>query len=383
MKVCDVVLNSVWHDPRVTKQVAEYLQAGIEVVCVGMKCKRFDQAKIDAMPCETILVERNAYFGGRQKRIIKKLLREKYRIDSVVQAIIEQSPDVIHANDLDALIPSYMAMKKLGCRLIYDSHEINCENRIYNKYWLYYQLMKRIERHIVKRCDKMICVSHAAADYFQALYNIEKPLVVTNCIRKQDALTESIEKHEGFEILNHGVLHDSRGLEWMVDACAPLKSYADIRMAARGYGGIEEALKRQVEEEQIGNFLFYPPVDPKRLIPEAAHSHVGVAVTLPVCLNFELSVSNRLFEYAAAGLPVIMSDIPEHRYLNDAYHFGIIIEHNKQDAFTQAVLRLYTDKAFYDQCSENATRLANEITWEAQFAPVVDYVKSVGTGIYE
>ena len=46
MKVCDVVLNSVWLDPRVTKQVAEYVNAGIDVVCVGMKCRRYDEEKI-------------------------------------------------------------------------------------------------------------------------------------------------------------------------------------------------------------------------------------------------------------------------------------------------------------------------------------------------
>lgn len=378
MKVCDVVLNSVWHDPRVTKQVAEYVQAGIEVVCVGMKCRRYDEEKINAMPCKVTLVERNAFCGGKQKLVIKKLLREKYRIDSVVQAIIDEKPDVIHANDLDALIPSFKAMKKLGCRLIYDSHEINCENRMYNKYWLYNKYMKHTERRIVKQCDKMICVSNAAAEYFAELYKIEKPMVVTNCIRKEDALTEFPEKHEGFEVLNHGILHDSRGLEWMVESCGALKAYNDIKMVARGYGGIEEKLKKQVEDEKINNFLFYPPVDPKQLIPQAAKSHVGVAVTLPVCLNFKLSISNRLFEYAAAGLPVIMSDIPEHRYLNDRYQFGIVIENNAQDAFVDAVLRLYNNKEFYNKCSVNAKKLANEIMWEAQFAPVIDYVKSVG-----
>lgn len=379
MKVCDVVLNSVWHDPRVTKQVAEYLNAGIDVVCVGMKCKRYDEEKINAMPCKVTLVERNAFCGGKQKLIIKKLLREKYRVDSLVNAIVNEKPDVIHANDLDALIPSFKAMKKLGCRLIYDSHEICCENRMYNKYWLYNKYMKYTERRIVKKCDKMICVSNAAAEYFESLYKIEKPMVITNCIRKQDMLTELPKKHEGFEVLNHGILHDSRGLEWMVESCEELKKYADIKMVARGYGGIEEKLKKQVKDERIDNFLFYPPVDPKQLIPQAAKSHVGVAVTLPVCLNFELSVSNRLFEYAAAGLPVIMSDIPEHRYLNSLYQFGIVIENNEQKAFTKAVLKLYRDKEFYYRCSKNARKLANKIMWEAQFAPVIDYVKNVGT----
>ncbi len=379
MKICDVVLNSVWHDPRVTKQVTEYIKAGMEIVCVGMKCKRFDPSKVNAMPCKTIIVERDSFLGGKQRNIIKKLLREKHRIDAVVREIVREKPDVIHANDLDALIPSYKAMKKLGCRLIYDSHEICCETRYYDKYWLYNWYMKLTERRIVKKCDKMICVSNASAEYFEKTFKIEKPMVITNCILQDKVLKEYPQKHEGFEILNHGVLHDSRGLEMMRDSCNSLKQYPDITMAARGYGGIEKQLKEQVAEEHLDNFIFYPPVDPSELIYEAAKSHVGVAVTLPVCLNFELSVSNRLFEYAAAGLPVILSDIPEHRYLNEKYKFGIIITNNEQKAFVEAVIRLYTDKELYEQCSLNARRMAFEISWEKQFTPLIDYLYHIGS----
>ena len=375
MKICDVVLNSVWHDPRVTKQVNEYVKAGFEIACVGMKCKRYDEAKLAAMPCKVTIVERDAYYGGKQKSIFKKVLREKYRIDAVVDAILEEKPDVIHANDLDALIPAYIAKKKLKCRLIYDSHEICCETRYYDKYWLYDRFMKWTERHIVKRCDKMICVSHSAAAYFQKLYKIEKPLVITNCILKQNVLKEFPPKHDGFEVLNHGILHDSRGLEMMRDSCSSLKQYPDIKMAARGYGGIEKQLKEQVANEQLDNFLFYPSVDPNMLIPEAARSHVGVAVTLPVCLNFELSVSNRLFEYAAAGLPVVLSDIPEHRYLNEKYDFGLIITENTTEAFTQAIIRLYTDHELYNRLSNNARRLSEEINWENDFKQILETVR--------
>ena len=380
MKICDVVLNSVWHDPRVTKQVNEYIKAGFEVVCVGMKCKRYDEEKIAKMPCKTVIVERDAHYGGKQKRIIKKLLREKYRIDAIVQAIVSEKPDVIHANDLDALIPSYKAMKKLKCRLIYDSHEICCETRYYDKYWLYNQYMRFTEKRIVKHCDKMVCVSHSVAEYFARTFKIEAPLVITNCILRKNILTEFPTKHDGFEILNHGILHDSRGLEMMRDSCQSLKQYVDIKMAARGYGGIERQLKEQVANENLDNFLFYPPVDPDMLIPEAARSHVGVAVTLPVCLNFELSVSNRLFEYAAAGLPVIMSDIPEHRRLNEQYKFGIIIENNEQKSFEEAVLRLYKDREFYDACVVGAARLTESVNWEQEFARLIELERSWANG---
>ena len=109
---------------------------------------------------------------------------------------------------------------------------------------------------------------------------------------------------------------------------------------------------------------------------------VGVAITESICLNFKLSVSNKLFEYASAGLPVIMSDIPEHRYLNDKYQFGIIIHENTPEAFAEAVIKLYTDKEFYNKCAENAKKLSDEINWENEFSKLIHFEKECCRGKY-
>ena len=132
---------------------------------------------------------------------------------------------------------------------------------------------------------------------------------------------------------------------------------------------LREMVSKLDNKEQ---YIFYPPVNVQELIPMASRSHVGVAVTEAICLNFELSVSNKLFEYASAGLPVIMSDIPEHRYLNEKYNFGIVIPENSPEAIAEAAIKLYTDKELYAQCSENAKRLSDEVNWENEFARLID-----------
>ena len=372
MKICDVVLNSVWHDPRVTKQVEQYVKYGASVTCVGMTDKRLNEKKIAQYPCPVVLVDRDAVYGGKQRSIVKKLIREFSRIRSIRDAVVAQAPELIHANDLDALIPSYLASRKLKCKLVYDAHEINCDTRYYDKYRLYAQAMRMIERYIVKRCDLMVCVSNAAADHYVSEYHITRPMVVTNCISQDNVIREEVRKHEGFEILNHGMYRDARGFELMVESCDYLKDYPDIVLAARGLGPLEESLRKGAAQKETKNFVFYPPADPRDMIREAACSHVGVAITLPICLNYIMSISNRLFEYAAAGLPVIMSDIPEHRYLNDRYEIGIVIKENTPEAFAEAAVRLYQDREFYESCRRNAAVMSNEINWENEFRKLYD-----------
>lgn len=376
MKVCDVVLNSIWYDPRVRKQINEYINNGIELSCVGLECARYDIEKINLIPCKVDIVHKSSKYKGKQKSIIKKLLREHSTQIAVRNAIIAQKPDIIHANDLDALIPAYMASKKLKCKLIYDSHEINTENLFYRNKKLYKFFMMLKEKRICKKVDKMICVSHAAADYFEKKYKIKKPMVITNCcIKSEQCISNG--KNAGFEILNHGLFYEGRGYDIIVESLPLLKKYPEIKIALRGMGKMEQQLKDRAKELGNENFIVYPPVHVSDLIKNASTSMAGVAITEVVCLNFELSVSNKLFEYAAAGLPVIMSDIPEHRYLNEKYNFGIILKQNTPEYFVEAVLKLYNDKVLYKTLSNNAILLSNEVNWENEFSKLIMFERKI------
>ena len=116
MKVCDVVLNSVWYDPRVRKQIISYLDYGVELCVVGAIDNRYDADKMSQIPCEVTLIDIPSSFKGKQKGILRKLKREKIRERNLYRAILEQKPDIIHANDLDTLMPAYKAAKKLKCK---------------------------------------------------------------------------------------------------------------------------------------------------------------------------------------------------------------------------------------------------------------------------
>lgn len=372
MKVCDVVLNSIWYDPRVRKQLTEYKAQGVDICAVGMKCNRYDESKLSMIPCRYNIVQIDPAYDGQQKGIFRKLKREQLRHQGVRDAIIAENPDVIHANDLNALIPAYAAAKKLKCKLIYDSHEINVENYTTGGRSPLAAFMERKERRITRRVDLMVCVSHAAADYFEQKYNIPKPMVVTNCSLQKEMVQNQPPRNEGFEILNHGQFYAGRGYDIMAKACALLKEYPEIKLAARGFGRMEAQLHEMVDAlDNKEQFRFYPPVNVQDLIPSAAESHVGVAITVPICLNFKLSVSNKLFEYASAGLPVIMSDIPEHRYLNEKYNFGIVLEENSPEVFAKAAIRLYEDKGFYEELAKNARTMSEEVNWENEFSKLI------------
>lgn len=373
MRVCVVVLNSIWYDPRVRKQINSYLENGEELFCVGYKCNRYDEEKVKAIPCSVTIVDKDPRYLGRQRSPIKKVKREKSKDDRLCDAIAAYRPDVIHANDLDTLPAAIKAARKLKCRVVYDSHEICVENHHVKGFHKIYAALS--ERRNIKKIDHMISVSHAAAEYFEKKYKIKRPMVLTNC----SLLSESVrneEKNEGFEVLNHGQYYGGRGYDIMIESIPLLIERSEIKIALRGFGIMEDELRARAKELGDSNVRFYPKVLVQELIPMASKSHVGVAITEDTCLNFRLSVSNKLFEYASAGLPVIMSDIPEHRYLNDKYHFGIVISENSPKAFADAVISLYTDRDLYNSLSGGAAKLTEEVNWEKEFLRLVQLERS-------
>lgn len=377
MKVCDVVLNSIWYDPRVRKQIIEYKNQGAEVSCVGYRCNRFDEEQVKRIPCSATIVSIDNKYDGKQKGIIRKVIRESKKNRAVKEAILAYEPDVIHANDLNALIPAYAASRKLKCKLVYDSHEINTDNYTGKKnrfLKVYYQAM---EKRLVHKIDLMISVSNAASDYFAQEYHIQKPMVITNCALASENISQPVAKNAGFEVLNHGGFYAGRGYDLMVEAAPLLQEYPEIKLALRGFGSIENQLHKRAEDLNVTNIIFYPKVKVEELIPLASGSMVGVAITEPICLNFKLSVSNKLFEYAAAGLPVIMSDIPEHRYLNEKYGIGIILEENTPACFAEAVKKLYSDRDFYNSCAKGARRMSEEVNWENEFSKLIEIERTL------
>lgn len=370
MKISIVVSNSLKKDPRVIKQIKIALENGYEVQFVGYKDKYFDEDFLKTLGCRYDIVDIGDEYIGKLNSAIKKIKRLLSRPKIAAKYICDFCPDIIHANDFDTLGLARSATKKTGAKLVYDSHEIFAENiGISEKYILKKYIILR-EKRIVHKIDMMISVSNAAAEYFQKKYKIKRPTVITNCPMKNIIpLKEKVT--DAFEVVYQGLMVTGRGYEEFVMAA----KYTDknIRFVLRGYGGIENKLKNMIKNNELENkVIFDEPVEVAQLVSAASSSHVGIVLTRPVNLNFELSISNKVFEYAAAGLPVILSDVPEHRYLNDKYDFGIIIADVTPENIARAVNILYEDKDLYNKLAENAKKMAEEMVWENEAKKLVE-----------
>ena len=100
-------------------------------------------------------------------------------------------------------------------------------------------------------------------------------------------------------------------------------------------------------------------------------------LTQPVNLNNLYSVTNKVFENMQAGLPAILSDVPEHRYLVSKYGIGLIVDNVSPTDVAQAIMKLRDDKNLYEEIRNNVSIAAQELCWEKEGMKLINKYKEL------
>ncbi len=375
MKICLLITNSLKKDPRVQKEALLAHQQGFDVTVLGTYDKNYDEKFLENLPYKTWIYPLDLKYRGYLKSKIKKFLRMWLPIYNLTKKCIELKPDIIHANDFDTLPSAYLASFFTKSKIVYDSHEIYTGMPQLNSMRKIRWIITKIEGFIIKRVNKVVSVSNAAAVVLSGMYKIEKPTVVTNCpfSIKQDELKP---KNPDFEVLYQGIMSPHRGYEEFVLSAKTLDT--GINLVLRGFGSIEEKLKDLIASNNLQKTVrFDPPVEVSELVAAASRSHVGVILTKPVSDNFKYTVSNKIFECVQAGLPVILSNVPEHVYLNEKYGFGIVLDDVTPELISEAINRLYNDKEMYKRLQTSAIKASEELCWEIEGIKLIEIYKKI------
>jgi glycosyltransferase involved in cell wall biosynthesis len=112
----------------------------------------------------------------------------------------------------------------------------------------------------------------------------------------------------------------------------------------------------------------------------ASRASVGLSIYKPVTksLEYVASASNKLFEYAAMGLPVIVPDRENYRdFLGDA-EWVTYADVEQPEAFSRAVTSIFADRERYVAMSRAARgAFETEYNYERVFEPVLERIRAL------
>lgn len=308
--------KSVEHDSRVRREARALVHAGHEVVVVQL-AEGADRAVghpdgfglVSARPSE------------RLKRALPLRLYRLAFGAMIIGRARATAPDAVHAHDAAMLAPGWVAARLSGARLVYDTHELATGVPYRSRGWA--ALVDLVERLLVRRCAAVITVSDGIADALRRRYRLRRrPLVLRNVcdLPAPEASVPDLRERLGLAdgaplILHQGAPAPARGCETLVRA-VPLLERGDVVFLGDAMAGYADRLRDLARSLGVaGRVHFLPTVAGEELLAHTAQADVGVTLLEDTCENHRLALPNKVFEYLAAGVPVVASDLPELRAL--------------------------------------------------------------------
>jgi glycosyltransferase involved in cell wall biosynthesis len=162
-----------------------------------------------------------------------------------------------------------------------------------------------------------------------------------------------------------GGLMPGRGLEPAIRALA-LAPALRLRLVGPGSDAYCARLRRCAEDAGVSErVVLAPPVPPTRVLDAIADATLGVMLIEPICRSYELTVPNKLFEYAAAGLPILSSDLPVIGPLVTAEQLGEVVPPDDIELIARAMERL-GDLTASREVRERVRSFARRVTWQQE-----------------
>lgn len=177
-----------------------------------------------------------------------------------------------------------------------------------------FRLMKRLERFLYRHADAVVVLAQGNRAYVVAdgarndqvvfLPNSAEPSDFD--VQENRATLRARFGMQGFVFLYAGAHGQANGLELVLDAAAELQStHPDIRFWLVGHGLMKPRLVEDARRRGLHNVEFREPVAKNDIPALLAAADVGLHVLADVPL-FSHGVSpNKLFDYMAAGRPVL------------------------------------------------------------------------------
>lgn len=278
------------------------------------------------------------------------------------------------------LLPLGIVLKKLyKAKLVYDAHELETETN--GSKGIRKKVSKWLERKLISHVDLTIVVSESIADWYTSVYGVARPPVVLNAPNKRELKTNNHFREQlGIRddqtiLLYQGGLMTGRGVHLILEA---FKARADDKVVAvfMGYGELDGDIKEASASHS--NIFFFPAVSPDVVLEYTASADLGISLIENTCLSYYYCLPNKLFEYAMAGLPVLVSNMKDMSELVSKNNMGAVISDFSAVGINHAIDNFLTQDLA--AMKANAYRVACENSWQVQEQKMLAAYQPIGIG---
>lgn len=226
-------------------------------------------------------------------------------------------PVVVYASDQLGAGPGLLAAKASGARLVYHEHDSPALGTTGS-------VLRRLRAAAARQADLVIFPNEERARFAQAEIDFaaNRLRVIWNLPRKSEMPSIAAGDADPMVLYYHGSITPERLPPTVIEAVCRFDG--GVRLHVAGFevpssdGHIDRLVRLGTTDkgEPLVRYLGLAPLH-SDLLAAAAHAHVGLALMPPsssdVNMQHMTGASNKIFDYMAAGLATLVSDLPDWR----------------------------------------------------------------------
>lgn len=285
---------------------------------------------------------------------------------------------IIVANDLDTLPACWLVSKIRRSPLVYDSHEYFTEvpeligRKFVRNFWL------EIEKRIVPGLIFAYTVSDSIAEAYKKAYNVNfrvirnLPYRLEHPARRPDLLPCDPVRI----IIYQGSLNPGRGLEF---AILTMKYLEKFRLQIFGDGPLRKQLEKLVIDNNLtGSVMFMGRVPLNELPSYTCQASLGISLEENLGMNYYYSLSNKLFDYIQARIPILVSGLPEMRKIVETYNVGLVAESLEPENLARLIKEMMNNDEKRMTWKKNLRIAAEKLCWEKEVGKLLVIYREAG-----
>lgn len=277
--------------------------------------------------------------------------------------LIKFCPEIVICIQPDSWLVAILAKKRLHNKVVVDLREIY-EDRAAAFPGFLSPLVRRMVRSslhaMTKSTDEIIHVSQARQGFYEYL---GKPGIILSVFPSLEVMTNQKRANDGrIEIVHVGGLRWSYASEELLEAIPiVVKQEPSARFIV--IGAVRSKLKNfslMKELEDTGNLVTIDHLPHDEVISRLFKCDIGLSFVLPIDQTHRLAMPRKLFEYLAAGIPVVASDVPSLREIVAASECGVLVDARSPESIAQGILLLCNDPALRRKLGNNGQQAARQ-----------------------
>jgi len=287
------------------------------------------------------------------------------------KALGQPRDSVFHLHDSELLLIGVW-LKLLRRKVVYDAHE-DTPLQISYQHWIptifkkpyawFYFSLEKIAGWIF---DGIIVAEPVIARYFPP----SKTFLIRNFPLIKDFDSQFIPYHQRKKVLIYvGLLSKVRGALVMAKAASIAKRKCNFELLLGGSFS-PASLEREVSQYPI---IFLGWLSFEAMVTKMMEAQAGIIIPQPI-ERYKTNYPVKLFEYMAAGLPVVASKFGEVAAFVQEGECGILVDPENENEVATAIEFIFNHEKEANEMGERGRVLVqNNYSWEKEAQTLVDF----------